>query len=365
MTVKGKARWSGLWVWVALGVFLICTACGTALFGIYGHYFPDISGVRDDWNVFGALLGGFGSCIGAVATLATLLFLAHQNRKQQDFIEWQVYASHRQMFFEKLAGLQTFHDDSFRFHDPDTLYSALFPNNSPSRVELAVEPNRDEETGNFIGLLSKNLEKLDERLKDLAWKDSDAPLLVELLIEIAYDLGYKWLEDGADGDVIYHHKNYGINIYYLKEFVGRAKSIHKAFLLFTGNDAYDGFKQDNSGCPRDVLMRYFLERWQPKHGTSTLKLSSDVALFGRLFIASDLLRSSQRRIMPDTYLSLSNAFTSREGVRELRDQRKLKPLAATALEELNKAYEDGLVDGEHQSNPQYLRECLVLLAARL
>ncbi len=365
MTTKGKVEWSKLWFWVALLVFFICTACGAVLFGIYRHYFPALSGLRDDWNVFGALLGGFGSCIGAVATLATLMFLAYQNRKQQDFIEWQVYASHRQMFFERLAGLQTFHDDSFRFHDPDTLYSALFPKNSPSNVELAVAPNRDEETGNFLGLLSKKLEKLDEMLKGLAWEVSDAPLLVELLIEIAYDLGYKWLEDGADGDVIYHRKNYGINIYYLKEFVDRAKSIHKAFLIFTGNEAYDGFKQENSGCPRDVLMKYFLERWHPKHDTTTLKPSSEVSLFERLLIASDLLRSSTRRMMPDTYASLSNVFTSRQGVHELRDQTKLKALTMTALEELNEAYRSGLVDDEHQSNPKYLRECLVVLAARL
>lgn len=355
MTQKGKVKWwSGAGFWAAM-VFLLCVACAIALFGTYGHYFPTINGFRDDWNVFGALIGGFGSCIGAVATLSTLLFLAHQNRKQQDFTDWQIktqtfdrYTGHRQLFIDRLAGLQTYHENSIVFSDPDALYSSLFPKNNTSNVDFKVEPERDELTGNYLGLLSTRLEALDGKCKDGRWDTATVHSLVEDLLNIAESLGYQWLRDGESGDILFFGKNYGINIYSLKEFVDRANSIHNAFLRFTGNAEEGGFNQGNCGGPREVLIRYFLRRFAPKHATVAVKSSKNVVLFEKVYVLSETIRNrSQQRIMPMSYQDLSSVFNSREGSNQLADPATLKCLTDKAYQEVTAILEGDHVDGPH------------------
>jgi hypothetical protein len=363
MTAKGGTLWSGAGLW-ALLVFLVCLACGGLLFGVYGHYFPTIGGFRDDWNVFGALIGGFGSCIGAVATLATLLFLAHQNHKQQGFIDWQLYVAHKQSFFDRLTGLQKLHDDSFRFRDPETLYAALFPANGPSNVDFVVRPDYHELTGNYLGSLSRRLEALDDTLKVGRCDVDKRPRLVEDLLCLAESLGYKWLNDHENGDILLLDKNYGVNIYWLKEFVDRAASIHNAFLVFTGNSASEGFRQDNCGWPREDLMRYFLNRWSPKHGTVAVKLSSTVKLFEKVYLAADLRTASKMRIMNLTYLSLSGFLKSRVGLKNLDDPATLASLTHIALEELTNAFEGNYIPEDRRQDLSVIRSELVALRAR-
>lgn len=360
MAAKGGTLWSGAGLW-ALLVFFVCLACGGLLFGVYGHYFPTIGGFREDWNVFGALIGGFGSCIGAVATLATLLFLAHQNNKQQDFIDWQLYIAHKQSFFDRLTGLQTLHDDSFRFRDPETLYAALFPANGPSNVDFVVRPDSHDLTGNYLGSLSRKLEALDETLKVWCCDVEKRGQLVDDLLGLAESLGYKWLNNHENGDILLLDKNYGVNIYWLKEFVDRAVSIHNAFLVFTGNNASEGFRQDNCGRPRVDLMRYFVNRWSPKHGTVAAKLSYTFKLFERVYLASDIRTASGLRIMQLTYMSLSGFFNSRVGLKNLEHPDTLASLTHIALEELTNASEGGHIPEARQHDMSVLLAELVAL----
>lgn len=363
MEAKSGTLWSGAGLW-ALLVFIVCLACGALLFGVYGHYFPTIGGFREDWNVFGALIGGFGSCIGALATLATLLFLAHQNHKQQRFIDWQLYIAHKQSFFDRLTGLQNLHDDSFRFRDPETLYAALFPANGPSKVEVVVPPDSHELTGNYLGALSRKLAALDETLKIWNGDVEKRPRLVDDLLDLAHSLGYKWLNNNENGDILLLDKNYGVNIYWLKEFVDRAVSIHNAFLIFTGNSASNGFTQENYARPRVCLMRYFANRWSPKHGTVTTKLSYTFKLFERVYLAADIRTTSGLRIMQSTYMTLSGFFNSRVGIKNLEDPATLASLTHIALEELTNAFEGDYIPEDRQQEVSLIRAELVGLRAQ-
>lgn len=367
MILQSIAKWPG-WLWAGLVVFALCSACGLVLFFTYGHYFPDIGGVRDNWDTFGTLLGGFGSCIGAVATLSTLLFLAHQNHKQQIFIDWQMFAGHRQMFFEILAGLQTSHQNSFVFRDPFTLYSALFPMNSPSRVDRVVKADRNDVTGNYLGLLSKRLETLDHTLKDGMWDGKKIHELVGDLLDMAHSLGYQWLKPDENGDILFHDSNYGINIYSLKEFVDRANAIQKAFLVFTGNDVVAGFQQDNCGNPREAMIRYFLKRAPSKRATVAVKSSKNFVLFEKVFALSCEIGIQDQRVLSTTYIALKDVFASRKGLKDLDDPAKLKSFTDISLTEVDALlrgdYANGpVLDDEHCYQLNQVRNDLVMLRA--
>ncbi|KPU61015.1 dDENN domain protein [Pseudomonas fluorescens] len=340
MTDKDKAAWSGLWFWGALGVFLICTTFGLVLFGIYRSYFPNISGVRDDWNVFGALLGGFGSCIGAVATLATLLFLAHQNRKQQDFIEWQVktqtfeqFLNHRKVFGERLGEIQSRYDHKIRFPEADTLYLGLFPNNGPANVDLVVKPESSEDYENLLGRLKTQFERLDSLLEKAEWSEAEAYGLATHLFELVSDLGFEWIGEPSDGDIIKGTFHTGINIYSLHEALRRMKQVYNVYLRFTGNPEFDGLNRGVSRFVSEALMqcgrlrRFVVYRSIP--GLSTLQ--------NLYFEICSLRDDSLNWLLPETYRLLESTFESREDVAQLNDVDHYVYILGLATQEVRSA----------------------------
>ena len=357
MTDKDKAAWSGLWFWVALGVFLICTTFGLVLFGIYRSYFPNISGVRDDWNVFGALLGGFGSCIGAVATLATLLFLAHQNRKQQDFIEWQIktqtfeqFLNHRKVFGERLGETQSRYDHKIRFPEVETLYLGLFPRNGPTNLELNVMPESSETFENLLGGLAVRFERLDCLMRKSQWADGEAYDLANLLFEIYSDLGFEWVGEESDGDIVRAELNTGINIYSLHESLMRMKGVYNVYLRFTGNPAFDGLSQGVSTYVREALMKCRRLRqfviYKSIPGLDTLQ--------DLLFEIDELRDDSKHWLLPDTYRLLESTFESRQDVAQLKDVDYYFHILGVGMNEIYSALHK--VD-EHDQRHARLRVC--------
>lgn len=322
MAEKDKSIWSSLWFWGALGVFLICATFGFVLFGIYSHFFPSISSVRDDWNVFGALLGGFGSCIGAVATLATLLFLAHQNRKQQDFIEWQVKAqtfeqflNHRRVFGERLAEIQFRYDHKIRFPEAETLYLGLFPNNGPANVDLLVEPKSSEDNENLLGRLQAQFERLDSRLEHAEWSEAEAYSLATELFEIVDDLGFEWVGESSDGDIVRGELHTGINIYSLHDSLRRMKYVYNAYLRFAGNPEFEGLSRGVSRFVSEALMQSRrLRRFVIYKSIPGLSALQD------LYFDVDSLRDDSKNwLLPETFRLLEETFETREDVARLND----------------------------------------------
>ncbi len=357
MAEKDKAGWPGLWLWVGLGVALICTTFGAVLFGIYSLYFPNISGVRDDWNVFGALLGGFGSCIGAVATLATLLFLAHQNRKQQDFIQWQIktqtfdkFLSHRRVFSERLQETQARYGSKIQFRDVENLYLGLFPDNSPTNLELEASPKSSEAFENLLGGLAVRFERLDCLMRKAEWSDGEAYDLAHLLIETYSDLGFEWVEEASDGDIVMSELNTGINIYSLHESLTRMKGVYNVYLRFTGNPAFDGLSQGVSSYVREALMKCRrLRRFVVYKSIPDLNTLQDL-----LFEIDDLRDESKYWLLPDTYRLLESTFESRRDVAQLKDVNHYLHVLGVGMSEIFSALHK--VD-EHDERYARLRVC--------
>jgi len=331
MSETGRAFWSG-WYWVG-GVVILCLLSGAALFFTYAHYFPTIMGFREDWNVFGALLGGFGSCIGALATLSTLLFLAHQNRalgeqnrKQLDFIEWQItsqtfeqYVSHRSLFLERLSEIRADLDDKYAFYNGADLYSALFPENDPTTVKFQTEVSPFSEAQNLLAKLGGDFERLDGFLRESQWDHEKTSKLVKTLWSIHGLLHAKWEGDDADGDVYFFNRNTGLNIYTPYDFVESMVLIYNALLRYSGNPKTYLCSIGVTRYVREALIRYFNETIA-SDPLYALKTAPKLAVLeDMLFQVGSLVREDGSWLLPETYRQLSEFFFSRENVVRLQD----------------------------------------------
>ncbi|POA61136.1 hypothetical protein [Pseudomonas sp. GW531-R1] len=335
-----RVKASSPWSWIAIGILLTSVGGGAALFLIYSHYFPYLSGARDDWNVFGALLGGFGSCFGAGATLATLLFLAHQNRKQQGFIEWQIKAqtfeqllSHQRVFSERLEEIESRYDHKIRFPDVESLYIRLFPKNCPSKVDFHSDPEYSETHENLLGRLKARFERLDTLLDKAEWTVSEAYDLFETLCDLVDDLGFKWTGEPSDGDVVRGVIHTGINIYSLHDSLLRLKIIYNSFLRFTGNSEFEGLNRGVTSFVREALMKNRrVRRFVVYNSVPGLCALQDL-----YFEIKSLRDDATHWLLPDTLERLRETFESREDVAELNDAQNYTNILGTGVREVKDA----------------------------
>lgn len=351
---KVEASW---WTWIACGVLLTSICGGVALFVTYWVYFPHLSGVREDWNVFGALLGGFGSCFGAGATLATLLFLAHQNRKQQGFIEWQIKAqtfdqllSHQRVFGERLEEIASRYDHKIRFLDAESLYIRLFPKNCPSKVDFHSDPEHSETHENLLGRLKARFERLDTLLDKAEWTASEAYDLFETLCDLVDDLGFKWVGESSDGDIVRGVVHTGINIYSLHESLLRMKSIYNSYLRFTGNTEFEGLNRGVTGFVREALMKNRrLRRFVVYNSVPGLSDLQDL-----YFEIESLRDDASYWLLPETFERLRETFESRESVTELNDIHNYTYILGNGVREVKDAL---LKFDEHDDRHACLKAC--------
>lgn len=155
------------WIWIAMAV--VMAGLGYKLFSTYAEKLPYVSNEHAAWSSFGSLMAGFFTLTGTVATIATLLFLARQNREMQkvtkaqmDTLTFERYINHRKLFSDHLSELVATHKNTFVFRDPSRLYNSIFPDNSPHHCDFSAAPTYDENDDgtNHIGLLYRKFEKV-------------------------------------------------------------------------------------------------------------------------------------------------------------------------------------------------------------
>lgn len=210
-----KGRWWVWSAWLAIGVGVV--GFGVALFSLYGIYLGPISHKHAAWSSFGSLLSGFFMVASTGATVATLLFLAHQNRQIQKTnteqhrvinaqlaaLNFEQYVNHRRFFLERLAELQSMFGDKFVFQNSDALYNKIFPKNSPTNLEFTAEIVTAIGSRNYLGTLNNNLSELDELFKNPCWADSGGRQLMGKLINLSVTLNLRMINDASDGDLIF------------------------------------------------------------------------------------------------------------------------------------------------------------------
>lgn len=319
------------WIWIAFIIAIL----GAILFTTYGMMLGSISHDHAAWSSFGSLLSGFFMVASTGATVATLLFLAHQNRQiqktnedQQKVTQQQLaamnfeqYINHRRLFMDRLRELENSFENKFVFVDGENLYNWIFPLNSPVHLDFKVEPVSTAERENLLGRLQARLKRLDEFLDQATWDYSGTRDVITLIMHINGDLGIRWTGEVFDGDMRLLGFQTGINIYSLDEFLRIAKVIASAFLFYSGNPRFEGLNKSLMRYSREALMEFFLDRRDYRDALEVVKVIPGLEVIERLYFDIDRLRAADHSwILKNTYSTLLEVFRSRNDVIKLRDR---------------------------------------------
>lgn len=327
---------------IVLGVFAL------TVFGLYWWNVGPISSDHTAWSSFGSLLSGVFTIAGAAATVATLVFLAHQNKQIQQVNEYQrevtqaqlaamnfeQYINHRRLFMDRLVELQTSHENKFVFVDGESLYNQIFTKNGPTNLEFKVDLDDTEDGENLLRRISTRLDRLEKFLDQSQWDHNETRKLAGMLIDVYGDLQIRWTGEAFDGDVIFFGMHTGINIYSLDDFLAVAKSIYNSLLFYTGNKKFDGFNKSMMRYPRDALIEFFLEYHRLKEEIDVLKVIPGLAVMERLYLDLESFRGFDSDwLLKNSYSSLLDVFRNKEKVRVLKDDVFMANFVSVAQQE--------------------------------
>lgn len=345
------------WIWIAFIIVIL----GAILFTTYWWMLGPISHDHAAWSSFGSLLSGFFMVASTAATVATLLFLAHQNRqiqktnedqqkvteKQLAAVNFEQYVNHRRYFMERLSGLQSAFGNRFVFEDTDDLYNKVFPKNSPTNLEFTAEVISVPATQNYLGKFRYQLDKLAEFSKSPEWERNGGRRLIGLLIDLSSTLNVRMVGEAFDGDVKFGNKMTFINIYSPDEFIEFAKSVFNSFVFYTGNEKFNGLERPMQRSASDSLMKFFLTQKQEPALIEICKKAPGLEIMEKIYFNLCVMKHVDFWLMQPTYATLMNAFSSRTGVMQLQDKDFVDQLAdvgccaaSTALNQSSEA-DDG------------------------
>lgn len=334
---KREDRLRTAWVWIAFVVFFL----GVILFTTYGYMLGPISHDHGPWSSFGSLLSGFFMVASTGATVATLLFLAHQNKQIQNTnaeqqkvterqlaaINFEQYINHRRFFLDRLNELQSFFANKFVFENSEEIYNKVFPLNSPTNLEFTAEISSTSESQNFLGKLGSELNRLDEFLTQSSWDKHGTRKLIGLLINTSSTLNLRMTNEVYDGDVIFNGKRTALNIYSIHEFLDIAKATYNSFSFYTGNPTFVGLDLLMTRFARDSLMEYFLEDRSDLSTLKVLKLIPGLEIIERIYFNLCEMKDVDFWLLQPSYSALLDVFSSRESVMKLRDKTFVDELA--------------------------------------
>lgn len=268
------------------------------------------------------------------ATLATLMFLAHQNkqiqdsnRKQQEVTDKQLaavnfeqYVNHRRYFMDRLVEIQSAFGNRFVFENTDDLYSKVFPKNSPTNLEFTAEVISVPETQNYLGKFRCQLDKLAEFSESPEWERDGGRRLVGLLINLSVTLNVRMVGEPYDGDVLFDGKRTFINIYSSDEFVELAKVVFNSFLFYTGNEKISGFDLPMGRSATDSLMAYVLNTKEAPAVFDVVKTVPGLAVMEQIYFNLFQMEHEHFWFLQPSYATLMEAFSSRVGVMQLKNK---------------------------------------------
>lgn len=335
---------------------LVIAGLGYKLFSTYAEKLPFVSNEHTAWASFGSLLSGFFTLTGTVATIATLLFLARQNKSMQkvtqaqlDTMTFERYISHRKLFIDLLTELEMNCGKVFKFRDPTLLYNSVFPNNSLHHCELSVEPTYDEngDGTNHLGKMYAKFSKVKSLFDLPTFPNQKGHELIKELIDLRYEmLMIAQTSPSREGDVTLHGQEQGFNIFHLERFMQNAVKIGNMIFRFTKNPDLDirEFKID-SAIHRDYFIKAFYVEQQKSDLTIVKqnKFLSDLA-WVRESVAA--LKEGDEIMFPDARKHLDFKFGSFSRLEELVDRVILLGLVNICLTDIKSKY-DKMSGGEH------------------
>lgn len=323
---------------IVLGAFAVI------VFGLYWWNVGPISSDHTAWSSFGSLLSGVFTIVGAGATVGTLLFLGKQNHDMQEVTKAQMatltferYINHRKLFADHLQELVALHKDSFTFRDPSSLYSAIFPKNSPHHCSFTTAPTYDEngDGTNQLGEMLSKLKRLKAYSHQSHFGDDEPQELVLLLITLAYYIFMiEPTKPAQEGDIRFLTNEYGINIYSLKNFVDPCLSIANMLLRFTDNPLVDvrEFNSDSRFVREALIKRYHLQK--AKHAITIHSEVKGIHVLAFVYFEAQRLREDGAFLFPQTVKLLNAKFQTVETVKTLADDSVFNDMLNVLLNEV-------------------------------
>lgn len=108
------------------------------------HMSGEISYDREDWGVFGSVLGGAFTLVGGLATSFTLLFLYDQQKKNYEVVQKQLSSLTFEQYVQHLLHFKAVMQSAgarnrIVFRDLDRLYQVVFPANRPTFCTFDID----------------------------------------------------------------------------------------------------------------------------------------------------------------------------------------------------------------------------------
>ena len=372
--MKAVLKWLGEnWIWSLLLAVMLAgvTGLGYKIFSTYAEQLPYISNDHTAWASFGSLLAGFFTLTGTVATVTTLLFLAHQNKVMQkvtqaqlDSMTFERYINHRKLFLEQLKDLEIAHNNAFRFRDPNHLYNTLFPENSPHHCVFSVVPDYDRsEPSNHVAKICNWLNMIQININKSILNDSESNhFLLDLIVLSAGFLMIEFVRSPVDGDLEYNGEFFGVNIYSLDDFFKPAISIANLLLRFTNNPVVEG--RDFVGCTNDVRFS-LIENCVSTNTNFNVKVRRTIKGVPILFYVYSVVldfRKGYEYILPDVVRLLRGTFDSADSVNKLSDGLEFDKLVQKCLGYVHQV-EEGL-GSQHLQQYNSIHDSLLRLMRR-
>lgn len=327
---EGKWWIWGAWLTIGLGV----VGFGAVLFTLYGINLGPISHEHAAWSSFGSLLSGFFMVASTGATVATLLFLGHQNKQIQKTnteqqwvtkaqlaaVNFEQYVNHRRFFMERLNELQSKFGNTFVFENSDALYNKVFPRNSPTNLEFEAEVVTDTASRNYLGALNYHLSELSNFTKSPDWENNGGRRLMGKLVNLSEALNLRMENEVSEGDLEFGGKRTAINIYAADEYVSIAKAIYDSFMFYTGNKDFEGFDMPMGRSANDSLIKYFLSNKNYPDVVRVLKPLPGLEMLEDIYLNLYIIDQKHFAYLQPTYAALMDIFSSRANVAKLRNK---------------------------------------------
>ena len=337
---KKEGRLQTAWVWIGFVVFIT----GVILFTTYGMSLGPISGEHTAWGSFGSLLAGFFTIAATGATIATLLFLAKQNKDMQkvtqaqlDSMTFERYINHRKLFFEQLHETVSVHKGTFRFKDPGHLYNSIFTENNPHHCVFSVSPEYDASGNaiNRIGEMLSSIERLKYFLDCTELKEGEPFEFVFLLRSISeYIFMIEQVGEARDGDVIFNGNLCAFNIFSIEDMLNPCFTIINVMMKFTNNNCINDLEyQPKSRHVRKMLLNNFGLN-EDNGMVQVYGVIKGIEHLASVFYKSLEVFEGRGYAIPETVQILCNVFDSAGSVNELRDDRKFHDVLNLCLNEV-------------------------------
>lgn len=355
-----KANWILALVCAAI-FFGVIVAVG--VIGAYGYYLGPISRIATDWGSFGSVMSGAFTLLSSFATIGTLLFLYLQQikgderqaaqdagnfikqekhdivvEKQLAALTFEQYLNHRKVFFERLHEQADFFKRNINFPNPERIYTAIFPKNSPSHCEYKVvtggaEPVKARDLTDCQHIYVSITGLLDD------YSDMEKHLqLIQKIFHLQGCLGIDYVAEPREGDIFFLKYNTGINIYEFSKALYRLECVFNSILFYTGNEGVSQIHHKGQGTLlRDGIYKTLSEYHRAQGAIEIWHEIEALPFLHKIYEVSQCSLIVAEGDLRETYVCLSEIFESSEKTQQLKNFDFADRLTDVILYEINGA----------------------------